>query len=126
MKKIMFMVSNLVLLFVMSGCGGGGGGGSTSAIPPPSPGTASSTISWAAVTVNEDGSPCADLAGYRVYYGLISPVNQNNSNMRQVLSGTEVTINGFELGKTYYFRLSSFDIAGNESALSDEVSKTYQ
>jgi hypothetical protein len=35
-------------------------------------GAASYTVSWIPPTLNEDGSPLTDLAGYRIYYGTVS------------------------------------------------------
>lgn len=35
-------------------------------------GSAAYTVSWDAPTENEDGTPLTDLAGYRIYYGMIS------------------------------------------------------
>ena len=37
-----------------------------------SAGSASYTVSWSPPTENEDNSPLTDLAGYRIYYGMIS------------------------------------------------------
>lgn len=35
-------------------------------------GTASYTVAWTAPTENEDGTPLTDLAGYRIYYGMVA------------------------------------------------------
>ncbi|WDT78943.1 MAG: fibronectin type III domain-containing protein [Candidatus Manganitrophus sp.] len=71
-------------------------------------------LSW---TPNTD----SDLAGYKVYYGTVSrrygaPITVGNQ--------TAYTVTGLGLG-TYYFVLSAYDAAGNESAFSNEISKTF-
>ncbi len=52
-------------------------GSSVAALPPftitvEAAGSASYTLSWIAPTENEDGTPLTDLAGYRIYYGMVS------------------------------------------------------
>lgn len=71
-------------------------------------------LSWAP---NTD----SDLAGYKVYYGTASrrygaPVTVGNQ--------TAYTVTGLGLG-TYYFALTAYDAFGNESAFSNEISKTF-
>lgn len=71
-------------------------------------------LSW---TPNTD----SDLAGYKVYYGTVSrrygaPITVGNQ--------TAYTVTGLGLG-TYYFVLTAYDAAGNESAFSNEISKTF-
>lgn len=71
------------------------------------------------VTVSWNPNTESDLAGYKVYYGLASrdyvePVDAGNV--------TEIKIPGFLRGKTYFFAVTAYDHAGNESEFSDEVS----
>jgi hypothetical protein len=75
------------------------------------------TLAWDPVTA-------ATLAGYKVHYGT-SP----RSYVASIPIGTATTYtfpDGFLLaGKTYYFAVSAYDSAGNESGYSNEVSKTF-
>lgn len=96
-----------------TGCGGGGGGEGSSA---PS---VYRSINWQAVTVNEDGSPLNDLAGYRIYYGtalgqypyVVDVGLQTSYAIGSVISGT------------YCFAIAAYDSMGNEGKLSDGVCK---
>ena len=81
----------------------------------------SATVSWSAPMKNADGSNISDLAGFRVHYGTaprtystVVPVNDSTE--------TELLIDDLEPG-TYFFAVTALDLAHNESALSDEVSK---
>ncbi|MCP4114857.1 MAG: fibronectin type III domain-containing protein [Desulfobacteraceae bacterium] len=61
-----------------------------------------------------------DMASYRVYYGTASrdyglPIPVGNI--------TEYTVMNLDDGKKYYFAVSAVDTSGNESGLSQEVSK---
>ena len=75
--------------------------------------TGSAGLSWTA-----DTEP--DLAGYKVYIGTQSGVYNP-----PIALGTVTTYSATNLasGKTYYFCVSAFDSAGNESPCSAEVSK---
>lgn len=85
-----------------------------------SPGSA--TVSWAAPTVNTDGSAVTNLAGYRVSYGSSASVL---SQVVQVANpaATSYVINTLQAG-TYYFAAKAYTTTGVESALSNVVSKT--
>jgi hypothetical protein len=84
--------------------------------------TQSDSIDWAPTTTNTDGTPIgSDLAGYKVYYG-----NSSGSYSDYVTvssATTEVVISQLPSG-TYYFAVTSFDTAGNESVSSNEAVKT--
>lgn len=78
------------------------------------------TLEWDPPTENVDGSPLDDLVGYRIYYGQFSgsysdelAVPDENSTRHEMSlpSGS------------YYFAMTSLDVDGNESALSNEVIK---
>jgi fibronectin type 3 domain-containing protein len=76
--------------------------------------TGSASLSWTA-----DTEP--DLAGYKVYIG-----TQSGLYNPPITLGTATTYSATNLasGKTYYFCVSAFDSAGNESPCSAEVSKS--
>ena len=116
-------IRNLLFLFVvvmtLAACGGGGGETSTSSQPPgPGPITASVTLGWDQVTTNADGSPCNDLGGYRIYYGTSPGITRTNSLKVDIGNRLSAEIGNLTIGVTYYFRISSYDINGNESELS--------
>lgn len=75
--------------------------------------TASVGLSWTANTE-------ADLAGYKVYIG-----TQSQLYNPPITLGPVAAYNAANLttGRTYYFCVSAFDSAGNESTCSTEVSK---
>ena len=74
------------------------------------------TLDW-----NPNTEP--DLAGYRIYRATASgayggPVGQAPAN------ATSFVVNGLQPGVTYFFVITAFDSAGNESVRSAEVSAT--
>lgn len=80
------------------------------------PSSSSVTLTWNANTES-------DLAGYRVYratssgaYGAPIATIQGNT--------TSYIAAGLQFGTTYFFVVTAYDIAGNESAYSNEVSKS--
>jgi len=81
----------------------------------------SATVFWSAPSTNADGSMLTDLAGFRVHYGTVS---QSYSNVIEIGDSAQsaVSIDELEPG-TYFFAVTALDRAGNESALSIEVSK---
>ncbi|MCI0698048.1 Ig-like domain-containing protein [candidate division KSB1 bacterium] len=60
-----------------------------------------------------------DLAGYKIYYGLSSGNYTISINVGNV---TQYTVNQLAEGLIYYFVVTAYDTAGNESAYSQEVS----
>jgi fibronectin type 3 domain-containing protein len=83
-------------------------------------GGAQASLTWDAVTTNADGTPITDLAGYRVYHGTSSgsygmPLDAGPQTM--------YVVTGLESGKRHYFAVTAYDTSGNESVVSDEVSK---
>jgi len=60
-----------------------------------------------------------DLAGYKIYYGESSG---NYTNSINVGKNTEHAITQLKDGVTYYFVITAYDTAGNESGYSPEVS----
>lgn len=113
------------MLLAASGCGGGGGGavgvvdggtgGGGSAL------SNSASLSWDQPSFNTDETPANDLAGFKVYYGTSSG---NYTNTVDIGNATSVVINDLDSGTTYFFAVTAYDSAGNESTFSAEVSKT--
>jgi hypothetical protein len=79
-------------------------------------------MNWDPPTENADGTPLDDLAGYRIYYGTASPLDRNTSPSVDAGFTTSYTVSGLDAG-TYYFAATAYDSLGNESSLSEEVSK---
>ena len=77
------------------------------------PTTGSADLSWAA-----NAEP--DLAGYKVYIGTQSGLYDPPITLGTV---TAYTATNLASGKTYYFCISAFKSASNESPCSAEVSK---
>jgi hypothetical protein len=78
------------------------------------------TLSWQAPTENADGSQLVDLKGYKVHYGQGS---KSYSDTIQVANSglTTYVVQDLPAGK-YYFAVTAYNSAGQESALSGEVS----
>jgi hypothetical protein len=80
------------------------------------PATSSATLTWNAVTAS-------DLAGYKIYRATTSggygaPIATVQGNF------TTYIASGLQSGTTYFFVITSYDAAGNESVHSNEVSKS--
>jgi hypothetical protein len=82
--------------------------------------SAQATLTWTPPTSNANGTPLTDLAGYFVYYGTASRNYSNNIPIGMV---TTYTISNLTNGLTYYFAVTAYDTAGNQSAYSNEVSE---
>jgi hypothetical protein len=111
------------IFLLLASCGGGGGGttdpvNSLSGIQ----GSVKPTLSWEAPTVNVDGTPLTDLAGFKIYYSTISPIDKAVSLSIDTGNATTYALEGFESG-TYYFAVTAYDNSGNESDFSDEISQ---
>lgn len=89
--------------------GGGGGDGSV-------------TLSWTAPTRRTDGSPLANLAGYRIRYGTSAT---NQPNVLQVAGAglTSAVVTQLNPG-TYHFSVCAYDAAGVASAYTAPVATT--
>ena len=77
---------------------------------------------WTAPTTNVDGTPCTDLAGFRVYCGGKSAtytIIKDVGNVLETLILGVVSKDG-----VYFCAVTAYDITGNESAFSNEVSFT--
>jgi len=82
------------------------------------------------VTLSWNPNKEADLAGYKIYYGL-TPRTGNcppGGYSQKVDVGNKIsyTIDKLENGKIYYFSITSYDKSGNESCFSAEVKKIIQ
>jgi hypothetical protein len=80
----------------------------------PLPGSAYSfqlTLAW-------DANYEPDLAGYTVHYGTVS---RNYEFSVDVGKYESVVVSGLEIGKTYYFAVTAYDIDQNESDFSTEL-----
>ena len=75
------------------------------------------TLTWAA-----NGEP--DLAGYKVYVGTASGTYNFPGSAFVIGKVTSYTVSNLPTGQTYFFAISAYDSAGNESLLSAEVSKS--
>lgn len=71
------------------------------------------------VIVTWDANTEPDLAGYKIYYGTQSRTYDTIINIG---ADTIKLLNGFEVDKEYFFAVTAYDSAGNESEYSDEVS----
>jgi hypothetical protein len=74
----------------------------------------SAKVSW-------DPNTEEDLSGYKIYYGLGS---KSYSDVVDVGNVTSITLNALDVDRTYYFSVTAYDLAGNESVFSEEVSAT--
>ena len=77
-------------------------------------------LRWRAPKVNEDGSRLRDLAGYKIYWGR-KPNRYTSSQTINSASATSWKAN-LPPGR-YYFALTAFDKAGNESDRSAPIFK---
>ncbi len=80
------------------------------------PASSSATLTWNANTEN-------NLAGYKVYRATASgtygaPITTIVGNV------TNYVATGLQVGTTYFFVVTAYDTAGNESGVSNEVSKS--
>lgn len=84
----------------------------------PSPAESTATLQWSAA-----GDP--RVVAYRVYSGT-APRSYQQARGSGVEVGTSSTyvFGGLQRGQTYYFAVTAYDAAGNESDFSAEASKT--
>jgi fibronectin type 3 domain-containing protein len=75
------------------------------------------TLTWTA-----NGEP--DLAGYKVYIGTASGTYDAPGSAFVTGKVTSYTVSNLPKGQTYFFAITAYDSAGNESQLSAEVSKS--
>jgi hypothetical protein len=78
-------------------------------------------LAWENPTDFPDGTPLTDLAGSKIYYGLM-PGNYSTEVVINDPTATAYTVTNLTPGNTYYFAAKSFRATGAESALTPEVS----
>jgi hypothetical protein len=84
--------------------------------------TSSTTLSWTAPSLNDDGSALTDLVGYKLYYGQSSGSYSNEISIDNVGITTYV-VDNLSPG-TYYFAATAINSSGVESRFSGEAVKT--
>ncbi|HEX7060694.1 MAG TPA: putative Ig domain-containing protein [Woeseiaceae bacterium] len=82
-------------------------------------GTASYTLSWDPPTQNEDGTALTDLAGYKIYYGMISGEYTEQLVLNQP-GVTSYQLNGIAPGK-YFLVMTALNSQDMESRHSAEL-----
>ena len=96
----------------------------TSPPPPPPPPTGSATLNWTIPTLNTDGTPITDLAGFNIYYGTSA------SNLNQTLQVASATQTSYILSNlaagTWYFGIAAYTTVNTRSAMSQVASVTVQ
>lgn len=110
----------LVATLLVSACGGGGSGGGEDTTG--NVGTAS--LSWTPPTTNADGTALSDLAGYNIYYGMVSG-SYPNKVVVNTPGVSSYLVENLASG-THYFIVRAYDFSGNESVDSNVASKTIQ
>jgi hypothetical protein len=81
------------------------------------PSTSSATLTWNANTES-------DLAGYKIYRATASGAYGAPIATLQGGAATNFLATGLQSGTTYFFVVTAYDTAGNESPYSNEVSKS--
>jgi fibronectin type 3 domain-containing protein len=69
------------------------------------------------LTWDPNNEPTVD--GYKLYYGTSS---KNYSESIDIGNNTKYTIKNLKRGQTYFIAVTAYDIEGNESGFSDEIS----
>ncbi len=77
------------------------------------------TLSWYPPSTTADGTPLTDLKGYKVYYGTLSRNYDHKVNVGNITTYKVTNLAG---GVNYYFAVTAYDKAGNESEYSNEAS----
>ena len=78
------------------------------------------TLSWEAPTQNADGSALQDLKGYKIHYGSAS--TDYSESVEVANPGlTTYVVQNLPAG-TYYFAVTAYNSAGQESFFSGQVS----
>jgi hypothetical protein len=111
-----------VLGALLSGCNDPGPGTASTNSTSTSGGTGSVTLSWEAPTINTNGSPLTNLAGYRIYYGF-SPTDLSQTVQINTVGMQTYVLDDLPSG-TWYFAVMALSSSGDESALSNIVEMT--
>ena len=83
---------------------------------------ASTTLTWQPPALNSDGSPLADLAAFKVYWGT-TPGTYSQSTKISNAAARSYTVSGLTKG-TWYFVVTALNSKGEESSYSNVWSKT--
>lgn len=83
--------------------------------PDPEPALGAATLSWNAPTTNIDGSPLADLAGYRIYFGNSESGPFENRIDIGDPTATTFVVENLAPGFDYYFYSTAVNADGFES-----------
>lgn len=141
MSVCKLVLAALGVVVVLSGCGGGytavedvamtesalarktstanpGKGGASK------PTTATMTVTWAAPTLNDDGSPLTDLKGYVVLLGTQSGVYDRSIPVSDP-KALQYSVEGLLAGQ-YYVAVKAVNLDGVESISSTETSRLVQ
>ena len=136
---IISVIMVLIAVYGCSGCGKGSGNSSGSSNPIGNGNAGgSATLIWDGVSIKTDGTPLINLAGYKIYYGkssgfytevitkaiddaLCKKVDDNGDGNPD-RTECRYRINNLSPG-TYFFAVTAYDSAGNESDFSNERSK---
>ena len=78
-------------------------------------------LAWIPPTTKADGTPLADLAGFRILIGTSSGSYSRTITVTNPFT-LDFSITGLPAG-TYYAVVKAYDLSNNESAASSEVSK---
>ncbi len=87
--------------------------------------SAARNVSGASVTLTWDRNQEPDIAGYKVYWGTASRTYSDSATINDTANNPPTrtyTIDGLDIGTTYYIAIKAFDLAGQESIYSDEAS----
>ncbi len=118
-KRVLWHLFFVAMMVMLAACGGGG---DASNPPSSSPSTnPSSPQSAASLTLEWNANTEPDLAGYKIY-GATSSGGYGAANATAPANATSFVATGLQPGVRYFFVITAFDSAGNESAPSAEVS----
>ena len=78
-------------------------------------------LEWVAPTQNTDGSPLSDLGGFKLQWG---PTSRHYTKSANLTGANTTTYRALLDPGTWYFSVIAVNEAGQESAPSNEVSKT--
>jgi hypothetical protein len=113
-RLLFLLIMSLSFSAVLQGCG------TTTGITRVPSGN-SITLTWQVPYTNNDSSEIVDLAGFKVYYGLISG---DYTNVKIVKGTNSCRIDDLPGERMLYIAVTAFDTSRNESAPSDEL-ETY-
>ena len=87
--------------------------------------TASTPALAGSVNLSWNPNTESDLAGYRIYYGTLPSTYTQvvDVGLTSIPSTPEYTVDNLTQGIDYYLTVTAYDISGNESEFSSEISK---